>query len=70
MRRSSNPLFAAFEVGAEPIYTVRATRRHDARLAASRADWTAGRSSAIRIAMIAITTRSSISVNAETRGRR
>jgi len=36
---------------------------HWARRAASRADWTAGRSSAIRTAMMAITTRSSISVN-------
>src|SRR6185312_7198008 len=37
---------------------------HWARRAASRADWTAGRSSAIRTAMIAITTRSSIRVKA------
>src|SRR5271157_3406191 len=35
---------------------------HWARRAASRADWTAGRSSAIRTAMIAITTSSSIKV--------
>jgi hypothetical protein len=36
---------------------------HCARRAASRADWTAGNSSEIKIAMIAITTRSSIKVN-------
>src|SRR5436190_29356 len=37
---------------------------HCVRRAASRACWTAGRSRAMRIAMIAITTRSSINVNA------
>jgi hypothetical protein len=36
---------------------------HFARLAASRTFWTAGRSSPIRTAMIAITTNSSINVN-------
>jgi hypothetical protein len=35
---------------------------HCARRAASRADWTAGKSNAIKTAMIAITTRSSINV--------
>src|SRR3954468_3155972 len=35
---------------------------HWARRAASRADWTAGKSSAIRTAMMAMTTNSSISV--------
>ena len=37
---------------------------HWERLAASRAAWTAGSSKAIRTAIIAITTRSSINVNA------
>src|SRR5579884_1381485 len=37
---------------------------HCERRAASRADWTAGRSRAIRTAMIAMTTRSSIRVKA------
>src|SRR6266545_2758050 len=36
---------------------------HDIRAAASRTFWTAGRSNPIKIAMIAITTSSSISVN-------
>jgi hypothetical protein len=36
---------------------------HWARRAASRADWTAGKSSAIKTAMMAITTNSSIRVN-------
>ena len=40
---------------------------HWARRAASRADWTAGSSSAISTAMIAITTSSSISVNPDLR---
>jgi hypothetical protein len=35
---------------------------HCARRAASRADWTAGKSKEIRIAMIAITTNNSMSV--------
>src|SRR3954462_13359331 len=38
---------------------------HGARRAASRADWTAGRSRAMSTAMIAMTTRSSMSVKAE-----
>ena len=42
---------------------------HWARRAASRAAWTAGRSRAIRTAMIAITTSSSISVNPRGPGR-
>ena len=41
---------------------------HWMRRAASRADCTAGRSKAIKTAMMAITTRSSINVNAERRG--
>jgi hypothetical protein len=40
---------------------------HDIRRADSRAVWTAGRSSPMRIAMIAITTSSSTSVNAALR---
>jgi hypothetical protein len=36
---------------------------HWARRAASRADWTAGKRSAMRTAMMAITTKSSIRVN-------
>ena len=36
---------------------------HWARRAASRADWTAGKSKAMRTAMMAMTTRSSIRVN-------
>src|SRR5437763_16515590 len=43
---------------------------HWARAAASRTFWTAGRSSTIRIAMIAITTNNSISVNPARRRRR
>ena len=38
--------------------------QHWARRAASRAAWTAGKSSAIKTEMMAITTRSSINVNA------
>ena len=41
---------------------------HCIRAAASRTFWTAGSSRPIRMAMIAITTRSSISVNADRRG--
>jgi hypothetical protein len=37
---------------------------HSARLAASRTDWTAGKSIAIKMAMIAITTNNSTNVNA------
>ena len=42
---------------------------HEARRAASRADCTAGSKSEIKTAMIAITTKSSISVNARRVGR-
>src|SRR3954463_9252057 len=47
--------------------TCRTLFEHVARLAASRTFCTAGTSSAIRMAMIAITTSSSISVNADRR---